>query len=146
MNPPHHYSANCIILGFHMQAGLGRELYLTGASYRDGRNATPLNRIKDVSLNRRTAGEYFLKAAEAGNALGIAWIALLSKGTITGYLEDQELYLKWSEELGREGRMEGIIALARCGDLDAMYSLGVLYEEGIGVRLNYKDSVEWYRK
>lgn len=115
----------------------GEELYKLGVAHRDGSNGNILSRAK--------AGENFAKAAELGHPGATAWIALLSKGTITGYDEDLEAYEKWSKAITEVNSVQFFIERAEQNDdVDASYTLGVLYEEALGVKLDYGISLKWY--
>ncbi|MCR9067154.1 MAG: hypothetical protein NXI00_24525, partial [Cytophagales bacterium] len=75
---------------------------------------------------------------------GTAWIALLSKGTITGFDEDLCAFRRWSKAIETNKSVEYFLARSEEGDPDASYSLGVLYEEALGVPLDYEESLKWY--
>ena len=36
--------------------------------------------------------------------------------------------------------------LAKKGDIDAQYNLGLMYDNGYGVKQDYKKAIEWYEK
>lgn len=115
----------------------GESFYIEGAKYRDGNG---------VSLDRKIAGSLFIQSAEKHFPQGMAWIALLSKGAITGFTEDFDTYRKWESELENNNNVNFIIERANNGDIDAQYTLGVMYEEGCATPLDFKLSVHWYTK
>ena len=113
------------------------KLYNDAVKYRDG---------KGEQINRRTAAELFKEAAKGDHPGGASWIALLYKGVITGYQEDFEQFQYWNEKSIKLNAVEFYLKRANEGDMDAQYSLGVLYEEAVGTQIDYEQSLYWYKR
>lgn len=92
-----------------------------------------------VTQNYRTAAEWFAKAAAEGNAEGYYNLALLSKEGKGVKLDVAEgirlLRLAASQDISVEIRgME----LPNIGVVEAEHSLGLSYQEGVGVPQNFQ--------
>jgi TPR repeat protein len=86
-----------------------------------------------VSKDYQQAVSWYRKAAEAGNAAGMAnlgWMYQNGWGVDQDYKEAVIWYRK----------------AAGTGYADGMYNLGTMYENGYGVEKNYNQAVSWYRK
>ena len=111
--------------------------YNEALKYRDG---------KGEQLNRKIAADYFKEAAKYDHPGGASWIALLYKGVITGYQEDYEQFTIWNNLTIKLNALEFYLKRANDGDMDAQYSLGVLFEEAVGTDLDYEQSLYWYKR
>ena len=54
----------------------------------------------------------------------------------------------WADDTLNVGEVaqKEMLQLAEAGDADAQFSLGVMYEQGKGIRQDYTEAVRWYRK
>ncbi|GIT24767.1 MAG: hypothetical protein CM1200mP41_08110 [Gammaproteobacteria bacterium] len=63
--------------------------------------------------------------------MGTSWGADFNKGLLLPKVEISQLLSEWTP-------------LAKQGDADAQFSLGVMYEKGEGVAKDNKAAVKWY--
>ena len=54
----------------------------------------------------------------------------------------------WADDTLNVGEMvqKEMLRMAEAGDAGAQFSLGVTYEQGKGIRQDYTEAVQWYRK
>ena len=54
----------------------------------------------------------------------------------------------WADDTLNVGEMvqKEMLRMAEAGDAGAQFSLGVMYEQGKGIRQDYTEAVQWYRK
>ena len=87
----------------------------------------------DENENYTEAMEWYLKAADAGNAAAMVYIGnkyYYGQGVSQDYGKAMEWYLK----------------AADAGKATAMYNIGYMYEHGGGVNQDYEKAMEWYLK
>ncbi|TBD01826.1 hypothetical protein ELH24_21715 [Rhizobium ruizarguesonis] len=92
-----------------------------------------LNGRLGLSESTKTAMEWFLKAADAGSAMGMARLGV-SYFNGDGVAADEAIGAKWS-------RMA-----AEAGNVDGMRNVAVAYAEGRGVELDGGEAARWYQK
>ena len=128
------------------------------AMYKLGRYYEPFyDDDDDAEENYKKAAKWYLKAAQKGHAYAM-WHLGECYLNGDGVEKDKEEALIWyskSAELGHEYAMRAIYFIevfeqdlksAEQGNTDAMCEVAYDYSDGIGVELDYEESVKWYRK
>jgi clan AA aspartic protease (TIGR02281 family) len=115
-------------------AGFGPDgILLSSAS--DNRAQERLGEFAELWQNHNAALNFFRAAAENGNAKAQT---ILGSAYFHGWHDiitpDYGIAAKWYREAAQQGFGE------------AMYNLGVLYENGFGVPTSIEESIKWYQK
>ncbi|CAF1290431.1 unnamed protein product [Adineta steineri] len=116
----------------------GKDAVLTAQQYRDGDD--------DVKQNYELAARFYSKAVALGNAEGMYNLALLHQQGL-GVKKDMRTTIQLFEKAAAQSHtISDKSPIPNVGVAEAEHSLGLCYETGVGVEINYKKAAEWYQR
>ena len=138
------------------ESGYAAAMYNLGSLYRDGRT---------VDRNGEFAVDWYEKAARAGIVDAMVDAGLIYENGVT-VTPDMRRAFCWYEAAARAGSARGMVATGRVlenrreyraarrwyqraqavGSADAMHRLGVLYQNGWGVRPDSQQAIGWFQR
>ena len=105
-----------------------------------------LTGMDNVPQSYEQAARLFAKAATVGNAEAIYNLAALTK-TGKGVDRDIPLALRLLRQAAsQQPFLDKGKSIKNVGVAEAEHSLGLCYEEGVGVEPNYEEAINWYEK
>ncbi|CAF1228928.1 unnamed protein product [Adineta steineri] len=116
----------------------GKDAVLTGHQYRDGDD--------NVKQSYELAARFYSKAVALGNAEGMYNLAILHQQGL-GVKKDMQTTIRLLEQAAAQSHtISDKLHIPNVGVAEAEHSLGLHYETGVGVEMNYKKAVEWYQR
>ncbi|CAF3837201.1 unnamed protein product [Rotaria sp. Silwood1] len=116
----------------------GKDAVFTGHQYRNGDD--------NAKQNYELAARFYSKAAALGNAEGMYNLALLHQQGL-GVKKDIQATIELLEQAAAQSpTMSDKLPIPNVGVAEAEHSLGLHYETGVGVEMNYYKAAQWYQR
>ncbi|CAF1066395.1 unnamed protein product [Rotaria sordida] len=126
------------VIDFIRKDDPGKDAVFTGHQYRDGDD--------NVKQNYELAVRFYSKAAALGNAEGMYNLALLHQQGL-GVKKDIQATIELLEQAAAQSpTMSDKLPIPNVGVAEAEHSLGLHYETGVGVEMNYYKAAQWYQR
>ncbi|CAF1228986.1 unnamed protein product [Adineta steineri] len=126
------------LFNFFRKNDPGKDAVLTGQQYRDGDD--------NVKQNYDLAARFYSKATALGNAEGMYNLALLHQQGL-GVKKDMQTAIHLLKQAAAQSHiMAHNVPIPNAGVVEAEHCLGLYYETGVGVEINYKKAAEWYQR
>ncbi|CAF4017631.1 unnamed protein product [Rotaria magnacalcarata] len=116
----------------------GKDAVFTGHQYRDGDD--------NIKQNYELAAKFYAKAIALGNAAGMYNLAILHQRGL-GIKKDIRMAIQLLEQAASQSPiMSDKFPVPNVGVAEAEHSLGLHYETGVGVEMNYHKASQWYQR
>ncbi|CAF0963609.1 unnamed protein product [Adineta steineri] len=126
------------MIDFIKKSDPGKAAVFTGHQYRDG--------DEKVEQNYELAARFYSKAVSLGNPEGMYNLALLHQQG-RGVKKDMKVSIQLLEQAAAQNPiMSDKCPIPNVGVAEAEHSLGLHYETGVGVEMNYSEAARWYQR
>ncbi|CAF1935274.1 unnamed protein product [Rotaria magnacalcarata] len=116
----------------------GKDAVFTGPQYRDGDD--------NVKQNYELAAKFYSKAVALGSAEGMYNLALLHQRGLGVQIDMQTSIRLLEQAAAQNPTMSDKCPIPNVGVAEAEHSLGLHYEMGVGVEMNYHKASQWYQR